>query len=227
MPLHRCIVHIGFHKTGTTSIQHFLRTKREKLGGLGIHFFAGAHFDGNHVELHAATMRPDRTSTFRVKSGLTFGDEYYRRTADRIAGFVQKTGNETALFSAEGLSLLCHADETERLAGMLPADVSIVAYLRNREDYLRSHARQIARSGQAQAHDKASHAYFGPDSWLVDYEYRLSAYRATFGAPNVHVVDYDEAVARDGSVIPSFLRLLGVSDVFAAKDWRDIRLNRS
>jgi hypothetical protein len=227
MRLQGCIVHIGFHKTGTTSIQHFLRSKREKLSDLGIHFFSGSHIDGNHVELHAATMRPDRTSTFKAKSGLVFDDAYYRQTTDKVADFLRKTRGEIALFSAEGLSLLCHSDETERLAKMLPADVSIVAYLRNPEDYLRSHARQIAKSGQAEVQDKTSHAYFGPDSWLADYEYRLSAYRATFGPRNVHVVDYDEAVARDGNVIPSFLRLLGVGDAFTAEEWQGIRLNRT
>lgn len=222
-----CIVHIGLHKTGTTSIQHFLRENRNRLQGLGFYFYHGIHIDQNHVELHAATMRPDRTSTFRMKSGLVFDDSYLKATCKRVNAFLNQIENGTAVFSAEGLSLLRYVDEVEKLASIMPADIKIVAYLRNPEDYLRSHANQLSKVGITGITDKTSHAYMASDTWMIDYEQRLEAYRTTFGQDNVIVVDYDDACARDSNVIPSFLRLLNLEKEFAENDWQGIRRNQS
>jgi hypothetical protein len=222
-----CIVHIGLHKTGTTSIQHFLRENRNRLQGLGFYFYHGIHIDQNHVELHAATMRPDRTSTFRMKSGLVFDDSYLKATCKRVNAFLNQIENGTAVFSAEGLSLLRYVDEVEKLASIMPADIKIVAYLRNPEDYLRSHANQLSEVGITGITDKTSHAYMASDTWMIDYEQRLEAYRTTFGQDNVIVVDYDDACARDSNVIPSFLRLLNLEKEFSEKDWQCIRRNQS
>lgn len=224
--LHRCIVHIGFHKTGTTSIQRFLKTHREALADIGMHFFRGRHIDDNHVELHAAAMRPERTSSFKQKSGLVLDEAYIERTTREVALFLQAAGDDVALFSAEGLSLLRYVDETERLAKMLPRQVSIIAYLRDRADYLRSHTKQLERTGITTT-DKESHAYVGHDTWLTDYDLRLASFRATFGEENVHVVNYDEVCARDGTVISSFLELLGLRAAFPKSDYEMIRLNQS
>lgn len=222
-----CILHIGLHKTGTTSIQHFLRENRSRLKKLGFFFYQGLHVDQNHVELHAATMRPDRSSTFRMTSGLIFDDAYFTQTATRVKLFLNQMGSGTSVFSAEGLSLLRYDDEVEKLASILPKDVKIIVYLRNPEDYLHSHAKQLEKAGITGITDKTSHAYMGSDTWMIDYAQRLAAFRKTFGRKNVIVIDYDDACARDGNVIPSFLRALDIENEFDAQDWQSIRRNRS
>ena len=222
-----CILHIGLHKTGTTSIQHFLRAHRSRLKELGLFFYQGLHVDQNHVELHAATMRADRSSTFRMTSGLVFDDAYFTRMATHVKLFLSQIGNGTAVFSAEGLSLLRYADEVEKLASILRGDVSIIAYLRNPVDYLRSRSNQLSKVGVTGITDKASHAYMASDTWMIEYEQRLEAFRTTFGQENVHVVDYDNACALDGNIISSFLRQLNLENEFTEKDWRNIRHNQS
>lgn len=222
-----CIVHIGLHKTGTTSIQNFLQKKRNHLKELGLFFYHGLHIDQNHVELHAATMRSDRTSTFRMKSGLVFDDVYLKSTTERVNTFLSEIGNGTAVFSAEGLSLLRYVDEVEKLAAILSDDVRIIVYLRDPVDYLRSHSNQLSKAGLTNITKKDSHAYMGSDSWMIDYELRLRAFRTTFGHQNVHVIDYDEACSLDGNVIPSFLRVLNIENEFVEKDWRNMRCNQS
>lgn len=222
-----CILHIGLHKTGSTSIQSFLQRNRERLSKLGVCFYRGSHIDQNHVELHAATMRDDRSSTFKMKSEIVFDDKYKNNTSDRIRKFLQCVGDDTALFSAEGLSLLRYVDETKRLATMLPANVRIAAYQRNPADYLKSHKAQLERAGITGVTDKNSNAYMGADTWLIDYKLRLQAFETTFGKNNIHIVDYDEVCAHDGNVIPSFLRLLELEKEFAPEDWQYLRLNQS
>lgn len=225
--LHSCIVHIGIHKTGSTSIQNFLQKHRKNLAGRGIHFYRGRHIDDNHVELHASCMRHGRYSTFKISSGLVFDEAYVSETRRIVSTFLHGVAGQTSLFSAEGLSLLCHADEVERLAEMLPREVSIIAYLRNPADYLRSHAMQIRRAGIPESDDRTSFPYFGADTWLIDYEFRLAAFRSIFGERNVHVIDYDEVCARDRSVIPSFMRCLGIEPDFADQAQMQMRLNQT
>lgn len=223
----RCIIHIGFHKTGSTSIQRYLQINRRELAARGIHFYKGMHADNNHVELHASTMRADRSSSFRLKSGLTFDGAYRSAVAQSVNRFFEQVGDDVGLFSAEGLSLLCHADETERLAALLSPEASIVVYLRNPAEYLRSHLGQLNKSGIAEAIAQPPQGYVGVEHWLSDYEFRLAAFRRTFGHANVHVMDYDSTCARDGSVIPSFLEHLGVAKGFADDPNRFLRLNQS
>lgn len=222
-----CIVHIGLHKTGTTSIQRFLQEQRGSLKEFGYNFYQGMHIAENHVELHAATMRPDRPSTYRLKSGLVFDETYLQLTLSHVRDFLNQAGSERVVFSAEGLSLLRYVDEVEQLASLLPPNICIVAYLRCPVDYLRSHSNQLKKSGMLETVDKTSYAYMGADSWMLDYELRLKAFRTVFGHANVHVVDYDKACALDGSVIPSFLRLLDLEDRFSVETWQGIRLNQS
>ena len=227
MAASRCILHIGLHKTGSTSIQHFLRANRGRLKSLGIDFYGGCHIDENHVELRAATMRPGRSSTFRLTSGIACDEAYAATTAARIRSFVSASSARAVLFSSEGLSLLRYEDEVRRLASMLAPEVQLIVYVRDKADYLRSHAGQLRKLGIPFSDDPDSHAYFGPDTWLADYEQRLAPYRRTFGSKNLTVIDYDEALRNDGSVIPSFLSAIGVRDAFGPDTWRDIHLNRS
>ncbi|MEM6535367.1 MAG: hypothetical protein AAF613_06980 [Pseudomonadota bacterium] len=225
--LKKCIVHIGFHKTGTTSIQHFMQANRTGLQQLGYWFYQGVHKAENHVELHTSTMRQERDSTFKSMFDLDFGEAYAKAAAERIAAFFEAVGEGTSIFSGEGVSLLRYPDEVERLASMLPDEVSIIAYQRNREDYRRSYLAQLRRLGLDKVSDTQSHAYLEDDSWMLDFPARLDLFRQAFGQENVHVIDYDAVNTQDGSVIPSFLRMLDIADAFSPETWQQFRLNTS
>ena len=213
-----CFVHIGFHKTGSTSIQHFLLSNRKRLSDLGICFYNGRHIHENHVELHASTMRAGRESTFRSKSGLTFDKTYLDETRAQVSTFIDSINHGTALFSAEGLSLLRHVDEVALLASMLPANTQIIAYTRNIDDDRRSHIQQFEKSGIELSDDPDCYTYMTDDSWMLDYDLRLPPYRQQFGHENVHVIDYDKVFAVEQGVIPSFLSTLGIRDKFNEDD---------
>lgn len=222
----RIFIHIGTHKTGSTSLQYFLDRERCRLRNLGVAYFRGCHIPANHVELHAASMRIDRPSPFKLDSQLTIDAEYIGSVKARLADFVQGAGNRVCLFSAEGLSYLRYVDEVEALKELFPpADISIFVYLRDRESYRRSHQgefnRRVARGGKIDP----SFADLGIGSWLLDYEARLEPFKAAFGEARVHVVDFDQARENDGSIIPSCLRLLGVEGQFLPSDWESIALN--
>lgn len=222
----RVLLHIGTHKTGSTSLQFFLDRERDRLWHLGIAYFAGRHIRDNHVELHAAAMRPERPSPFKLDSGLTVDAPYIASVRGAVQAFVEAAGGRLCVFSAEGMSYLRHIDEVEALKSFFPgAEIDIVVYLRERESYRRSHQGQFDRRVAAGRQLDPSFADLGPGSWLLDYEARLQPFRAVFGETHVHIVDFDAARASEGSVIPSFLRLLGVAQHFTPGDWQSIALN--
>lgn len=222
------IFHVGIHKTGTTSIQAYLGDNRERLKALGIDFYDGLHIRDNHVELHVAAMRASRHSPFKLDHDLVIDHNYFNRIRARVHGFADRSNARQLLFSAEGLSYLRHTDEMERLKSIVPSDdIRIVFYIRDRSVFLSSYRRELTRHTLPTVIDRDSFAYVAKDTWLIDFESRIGAFRAAFGDDRVTVVDYDTAMRTSGNVIPSFLEVLGVSDAFTCTSWKNVFMNRS
>lgn len=224
----RVYLHIGTHKTGSTSIQKFLHQQGDRLMAQGMLFYRGRHLPSNHVELHSATIRPSRPTPFKLDRGLLIDDAYCRLIQGDVSAFLDGCDDRAAIFSAEGLSYLRHPDELERLRALFAGhDVEIIVYLRETEAYRRSHLAEFGRRRARGGVVIGDFADLAPGSWLLDYRARLKPFRQTFGSEHVHVIDYDVEVARDGSAIPALLRLLGIADAFSAADWAMFDYNRS
>lgn len=221
------VVHIGFHRTGSTSIQAFCWRFRGRLAKLGIAMYEGLHMPGNHVELHVGAMRPERMTPFKIKAGLNGGPGYRRKVEQRLSRFICSASQDKFLFSAEGLSYLREQDELAWLQNVLPGKVIIVACLRDPMEYLRSYRVALMRHGIAESSDPDSIAYTRAGSWLLDYPARIEPFRTAFGPENVILIDYDKEVYQSGSIIPSFLRVLGVENDFCDQDLSAFFLNRT
>lgn len=221
------IIHVGIHKTGTTSIQAFLGRHRLALRGLGIDFYTGIFIANNHVELHAAAMRLDRDSPFKLDSKLHVDEGFCERVHHHISQYIKKSDFPLIVFSAEGLSLLFYEDELRRLKTFFPEGcIKILIYVRNPTDFLRSYKNELNKHAKPAKIKKDSFAYTEPDSWLLDFEFRISKFRDVFGPENVILIDYDDEVGRDANIIPSFLRVIGVESDFNKEDWDSIYLNQ-
>ncbi|MFG1428229.1 hypothetical protein [Roseixanthobacter glucoisosaccharinicivorans] len=221
------IVHIGFHKTGTTSIQHVLDGARDALLQAGCAFYSGRHFADNHVELHAAAMRLHRPSTFRLGSGLVFDETYRRTVAQELAAFGAAHTGRACLFSAEGVCLLRHGDEVAWLRNALPQPVRIIACLREKAAYRASYRAQLERVRDlwGGAIQREEYNYTEDDSWLWDYDARLAPFREGFGSDSVTVLDYDALTAAHGSIVPGFLEAIGLGDALPPQAWAGLFLN--
>src|SRR5579859_8251733 len=188
----RFIVHIGIHKTGTTSIQMFLETFKDRLKASGIHFYSGLYTASNHVELHAAAMRANRMSPFKMDNHLVIDEAFRARVRDRISQSIAESSCRCHLFSAEGLSYLRFEDEMDRLKSMLPGgSIEIIVYLREPADFLASYRTQMHRHKLPDHIDRDSFAYVADDTWLVDFASRIANFKQAFGPQNVTVLDYD------------------------------------
>lgn len=205
----RCLLHIGTHKTGTTSIQHFLR---HHVGTAS--YPIGMIRPDQHSELANLAARPERTD-MGVTAPETLTEAW--RAVARAHIRAQVTSDvDQLIYSAENLSLLCHADEIAAVMDLLAGrEVHVVMYTRNPTDFLASYSFTIGLFELDAPTRPDSINDLSTDSWLVDYQSRIDLW--AHHAP-VTVVDYDGVVARDGSVIPSFADLVGIAPV-------DYRLN--
>lgn len=224
-------IHVGTHKTGTTSIQEFLGEHRKELKQHGIDFYTGEYLANNHVELKLATIGTDRMTMYKMRllGKIEFDDTFKAATFDRVSRFMKTSRSSTLLFSSEGLSYLFHEDEIRSLKSLFEANAitaKIIMYTRNPEDFLASYAAELKKHPAPQVITRDSFAYVGPDTWLSDYETRMNKFVQVFGAANFLHVDYDEVVKVDGTVITSFLKILGIEDVFPLMAYKDVWLNR-
>jgi len=201
------LLHIGMYKTGSTSIQLWLRDHPELLAEFGARFPHGWLRRDNHLELALALLDPNRLSPARMR-GDEWRDLAWRDDLEmQIAGDLARHSALTVL-SAEDTCLLRSDAELGALRHLI-GDAHIVVYLRDRTSFLAAwedtlrHKLNLPLSSDPDAFNCVL-----PQSELIDYSRLLDRWRAHFS--QVTVLDYDRIVTRDGSVIPSFAALLGI-----------------
>lgn len=211
----RAVVHIGTHKTGTTSLQNWAEKNRNALqASTGLRYYSGI-FATTHAEFTLLCMRADRNTQTRARRHDWMLPSYERQVRDHIEE--QLAGDDDIFISDEALSYLRHADEVDRLRALLaPRDVEFYVVLRDRQDFLRSYRRQIEAAGFPPSPYPESFAYVAEDTWLIDYESLLE----TFSHPPV--VAYEEAMAQHETIIPALMgQITESTDLPAWQGYRD------
>jgi hypothetical protein len=207
----RIVLHVGTHRTGTTSLQAFLRAHEALLADVQTSYPPGFLIPTVHAELPLLTIRPDRTWPARLRFPETQRASWMAAARAHVRATVTAATNQRLVYVHEDLSYLRHDDELERLRELFEGSaVHVVVVLREPEAFLRSYRAQLLGTGFEPSEDPTSFAYLAADSWLVDHEALLHGYRRWFGDANVTVLDYDAAMGRDGSMIPSITDLLGI-----------------
>ena len=220
------LVHIGTHKTGTSSLQVWLENNRDWLAeNRGIHLFKGA-YGGNPLEIGLWCLRPNRTIPISHRIVESRLDEWRDETELRIRTQLADP-EQDVLITSEALSMLRYPDEVERFAQFLGArDVRLVVCLRDRAAFLESYRRQLLRTGSELSPYRSSHAYLEPDTWVTDWDAMLATWGSVFGAEAIRTLSYEEAMADYGSTIPAVLDAWGfnLDDV---PSWKGLEVNRS
>tara|TARA_R110002049_G_scaffold23781_3_gene84437 strand:+ start:43134 stop:43880 length:747 start_codon:yes stop_codon:yes gene_type:complete len=208
-------LHIGIHKTGSTSVQDFLSEKRTDLAQSGIAFYQGSIIDSNHIELYLSALDDNRDSLALLSLDIGPLDALRRRTKQEVADFLAQTTADQVIFSSEGLSLLRSPSEMTKLYEMLDASnhtVKVVCVLRDKTEYLQAYKGQILKvPGRKLSKDPGSSLYAEPDSWLADFDSLVDAYGRAFGRENVETIDFDSIMAKSSDILPEVLRKLNVS----------------
>lgn len=203
------ILHIGTHRTGTTSFQGWAFSHGHELSRLTALDYYDGLFGPSHFEIPLLCLRTNRNMPMRAKHLDWCLDEWQQMARAHVRNQVERPSH-ALLASAEAFSYLRHRDEIERVIELLhPRQIAVVVVLRERSSFLRSYREWLAEVGIPASPYHESFAYVADDSWLADYAALLGAWRRTLGADRVVEVDYEETLRRSGSVIPGILAACG------------------
>jgi hypothetical protein len=139
----RCVVHIGTHKTATTSIQRLLHSHRQELTSSGW--------------LYPRAGRPaDAPAGHHNLAWEISGDRRFRAgwgTAEALLGEIAGTDRSIIISSEDFECSTHHAERFEKFITairLLGIRVSLIAYLRNQIDYAESLYATLVMHGLAQ-----------------------------------------------------------------------------
>jgi len=195
----RFIIHAGFHKTGTSSIQHALSQYADKR--LSVIQFGG---ENQSIPVINAFAKEPEHNRINVRRGRTRSDLCQERSLvrDSLKKQLVSAGN-CAVLSGEGISML-DLDELEAFRSFLEPycnEIDVLVYVRPAVSYMESTFQENVKAGVAR---------FNPRALLPHYRKRLQNLSQVFGQHSVHVRLYDKQALVGQDAVSDFFNYLGV-----------------
>jgi hypothetical protein len=209
----KLVLHIGSHKTGSTTLQRTLFANRYHLLEQGWSLFCSTQ-DGE------VSRRGNAGTWVSLQPG---GGVVSPGFVDRLA---RSTGN--VLVSSEGFSWLFGQSEVGQLGRQLQAHfdhIQVVAYIKRQDQMAVSHFQQASKNSPARKFyargNRALPEYQPSYNRLLDYYERLSHWATAFGENNLTVRDSDRNVLVKGDAVDDFAYVTGLE--FPVRlPWRNI-----
>jgi hypothetical protein len=178
----KTIIHIGQHKTGTTSIQRFLQDNRKALVQHG--FYVPGKIAGyshpSHFILNVYALAEERFFSMKEKIISNKGMEYLSNLEIDLKKDIGHIYNEALqqkynkiIWSNEGLYLLNTKIEYKRLFDLFSeysTEIEAVCCFRDVKSYRESYKKQLAKQNISFSDNPDSYRYVEIDSWLFKYK---------------------------------------------------------
>jgi hypothetical protein len=201
--MRRCFLHIGTHKTGTTSIQHALNNVRSSLTKRNL-FYPQTGIPSEHFGHHNIAWELVGDRRFRPDGG----------TVEDLLGEIDQTDHDVIISSED---FACAAHRTERFENFVvrlkqhALDVVIVVYFRDQIGYARSLYLQLVDLGYDTSFDdfaagviESRHIKW--KDWVFAFSYDEFLRQLPSGT-TVVARPYERA----GCVVTDFLSTLGLT----------------
>ncbi|ENY5691430.1 hypothetical protein ACFZKI_000748 [Campylobacter lari] len=208
-------VHIGAGKTGTTSIQKFLKLNYELLLKKGFLYsrntnWADQHWELVHVVQEYTSKVPEGTNKEYINV-LSKKIEYF----NKIRNEVKFNQNKRFIFSSEGISWTFSTDYQIKSLHKLLKDIGfdlvyIIVYLRNQGDMLVSLSSQNVKDDHAGG---LSYLLNPEEHYLrhmLDYKIICKKYGNVFGRENIIVRLFDKNEFYQGDLLKDFIHSIGL-----------------
>lgn len=141
------ILHVGPHKTGSTSLQRNLHRHRKALAAQNVHFLGNA---GAHRHLYSAFMSDPMREYQNQVSGLSLAQIQTRDAAMRDALFSQLRGLGGAVILSNEFLCKMTPEEFTHIRDALSrfGDVHCLYYYRELLPWMASNSQQMAKAGR-------------------------------------------------------------------------------
>lgn len=219
------VLHIGLHKTGTSSIQDTLAANRTLLASRGVLFPATLPSNHSNLVYDAFSDTPEAYHANRARG---IGREAIaERTAATLAALADEIAaarpNVLVLSAEDACTLQEHEiarfrDTLDRLAA--PSAVRIVLYARHPVDYVTSAVQENVK-GNGLTLDRAKAIHIGGSK--DRYRRIVGRWSAVFGESAIDVRGMERAVAGPLGLVGDALAAFGTS----ADGIREVRRNES
>lgn len=209
-------LHVGTHKTGTTSIQEAIRQKSALINAAGI----ALHPMCNASYLASQFLRPDVRATVRVMGAPLPTLASLDAEIDVV---VRARGDQRdMLISSELFCMLRTTLEAAAIRATLGAmfqNVVPILFIRNERDWRQSRSDQLRRAGHLDYQRSLPDYQSIEGEWYYNVD-EIKSFWSQIG--DMCIMDYDAACRDDGGVITPFAKVIGLSGLF---DGLDLRLN--
>lgn len=204
------VLHIGMGKTGTSSIQFFLRDNRERLRELGL-LVPASPGGGRHSKLGLFLKSEEELRTSpewsrqKQPDAASFRKVFRRRLFKEIedSGLTRVLLTDEILFGASVPTLRRLRRFTDRIAN----SVRVVAYLRRQDDHMVSRYQEGVKIGWVlRLRDWVQEDM----SALYDYHARLRRHERLLAPTELVVRRYERDSFVDGSIYQDFLDAAGI-----------------
>jgi hypothetical protein len=215
------ILHIGTHKTGTTSIQHALKDRERELLKKDIYFFTLLPNGSNSEVVNTSGW----VNGGPTKHGDLFSGEglKIRTSADDLAEKLSDNTCSKVIMSAEGLSWIYDADEINSLHEALARHfetIRIIIYIRRQDKYVISHNQMASRSPNL-----PSYGYYkggnrslpeGREHYdeYLDYNAKILLWENAFGTDNIVVRVFSREALIGSDAVSDFFSINSLGDSY-------------
>jgi len=205
-------LHIGSHKTGTTSVQSFLADNKVQLAARGYAYPVGS----NSLNLGGGLGGLSDTGKERHASG-PIGPRGRLAVQTIIAADAP-----TVIASSEGFSYVFEKAKVDMFGKLLRRrfdTIKIITYLRRQDQFAISHHQEGANPQTKPASKLHGHRPTALPSTsamqqkYLDYATRIGMWGDVFGDENVIVRVYDRATLKAGDSVADFLDLVHLGDM--------------
>ena len=205
-------LHIGSHKTGTTSIQHNLAHNTEALAEHGLSYFYESRVPDKN-------QAPDLHSWLKFVDGeriAPFGMTV--RHPERLVERLLATKGDVVI-SAENFSFFFGEQQIRDLYSHLTlvfSEIDVICYVRRQDRHVISHHQEGSKEERRAENQLFGHSGLAIPPWTpdhdlyLDYDRRLSMWADVFGRESLRVRVFDRARLRDNDVVADFFNQIGV-----------------
>lgn len=205
-------IHIGYPKTGTTSLQSFFRKTKEELSDIGFHYVHSDKFDKSlEIPLIAA---PEQSQYF--ENQLRNKNVYHTNYKDRVTKEIKNNVDEgkSILISNESFitrfSKQVNITNLHSFISQFNIPVKIVVYLRRQDDFVSSIFSSHLRDGAFRPIIEQFRKSELPCFKSLDYSQLLDRWGSVFGKENLIVKLYDKSELVKEDIISDFLSTLNL-----------------
>lgn len=188
-------IHIGTHKTGSTSIQNVLFNNRQKLIDKG--FYYPRVVDNHTGQHHLAWMLAE--NNFDEASSYLKGE----------VSNAEALGCESIILSSEEFEFLGSSERISFFKNF--GEVSIVVMLRRQDDFLEAEYNQSVKMPTVRYSKDIFHFYVEKNfSSRMNYAHILQNWKKVYDESSLQIISYDLA-RKNGTLLTSFFNFLNLN----------------